>query len=742
MRNGTIFLFIAAFLALRTAAPAAEPPAPDVATVEGPATPSPEQANLTEKSLLMPEVVVTATRTEKDPSDIAQSVTVVTRREIERRQPLNLNEMLREEPGVWTVQAAPQGSPVIRGQIGNRVLYLWDGIPLNNGAIISGPNGNFNQFPAGAVDRIEVIRGPGSVQYGSGAIGGVINIISRKINDFPATLRYGGEVYSRYGMVNSDRTETVDLWVADWKFGLMGGFTFQNVDDYRGPGAGVQENTGYKASGGYLNLAYRPLINHTLRLSAIEYYVQSKLNANGIPRVFNPYERRGIYKAEYQADRLGFLSDELKAYTYFQHYSQIRERRTETGTTFTNSPTDQDQHIYGGGVQNSVTVAGKHRITFGIDYRAEDLKSTVTQYALTKATGITVVSTPTGKTPDGTYDVFDSFLLTELNPSEKLTISAAGRVEQTHLKSNPSAADVIPNAGYSLQDLQLDKTWFSTTWSVGAIYRVTHSLDLTANIATGFRAPTFSDTLSTGTPIFSSRIASVPSPNAEPEKSITYEFGPRYHDENWNFVLTGYWTELTDVLRSVDGGSVTIPGQGTYTARRSVNAGEGFVRGVEMAVAFKPHSDWTFFGNLTYTEGEDTKFHEFFRFIPPLTGVVGARYEAPSRSWWLEAVEVMANRLIRHAPNDEQDATFSRDPGLGSPGSTNPPLSQNFEMPGYAITNIRGGWKIWRSRSDNRSFELTCDINNLFNKSYREAYSQQELVAPGFNFIVGGRIKF
>ncbi|WP_075088203.1 TonB-dependent receptor plug domain-containing protein [Verrucomicrobium spinosum] len=94
---------------------------------------------------------------------------MVDKETLERRQARTPVEMLQEEPGVWAVSVAAQGSPILRGQIGNRVLYLWDGIRINNGALFGGPNGFFNQFPVGAVDHMEVIRGAGAVQYGSDA---------------------------------------------------------------------------------------------------------------------------------------------------------------------------------------------------------------------------------------------------------------------------------------------------------------------------------------------------------------------------------------------------------------------------------------------------------------------------------------------------------------------------------------------------------------------------------------------
>jgi outer membrane receptor protein involved in Fe transport len=104
-------------------------------------------------------------------------------------------------------------------------------------------------------------------------------------------------------------------------------------------------------------------------------------------------------------------------------------------------------------------------------------------------------------------------------------------------------------------------------------------------------------------------------------------------------------------------------------------------------------------------------------------------------------VEVFAGRLNRHSPTDEQDAGFSTDPAYGSPNaSNNPPLRDDYEIPGWAVTNVRTGFNVWQR--DLRSFDLTVDFNNIFNTRYREAYSQQQKVAPGFGIVVGARLTF
>jgi outer membrane receptor protein involved in Fe transport len=696
----------------------------------------------------LPEIVVieTASRIEESIWNVPPSMTILDRNAIERRQARTPNQMLREEPGIWSVNVAAQGSPIVRGQIGNRVLYLWDGIRINNGALFGGPNGFFNQFPLGAVDRMEVLRGSGSVQYGSDAIGGVINIFSKHA-EFTDDFNFGGSLYGRYGSNDDENTETLDVHFSDKRVAFAAGFTRQEVSDYHGPDFGALAPSGFNARGGYANLAVRLAPEHTLRLgwvgnerTDVESYVQSKLNANGVPRIFSPVERRGIVKLDYTVEDLGAWSSELKLYGYYQYYDQTRERRNQSAASFSTTSTDTDQDIYGAGIQNT-TKAGPVRLVYGVDYRHEQLDSKLNLSTLDFATGRIMHVEPPGNTPDGTYDVFSAFLSAEYRPSEHLLLTAGLRYENTALKSHPEDLDVIPNAGYTRDALEVDTDWSSVVWNVGAIYSFSKAWDLAANIGSGFRAPTYSDLLSAGPPVFSSRIASVPSPNLDPERSITYEIGPRVHTEKFTSSLVAYYTQLDDLIVQSQGGTVSIPGQGTFIATQRTNSGEGYVAGAEFALAYRPAAGWTLFANATYTYGQDETANQPLRFIPPVNGVFGIRYEAPSGRWWAELTEAWALRHTRHAPDDEQDAGFSRDPAFGSPNTTtNPPLRDNFDIPGFWVTNLRGGVKVWEH--GDRRLDVTLDLNNVFDTHYREAYSQQQREAPGFGAVVGARLTF
>ncbi|MGG5811706.1 TonB-dependent receptor plug domain-containing protein [Falsiroseomonas sp. CW058] len=130
----------------------------------------------------LPETIVTATRIPTEQARVPAAVTVLTRQDIEERGWRSLAEALATVPGMRLVQGGglgQQASAFLRGSNSRHVLVLLDGVPVNDP---SEPNGafNFGNEMLGDIERIEVVRGPGSSLYGSGAIGGVVNMITRR----------------------------------------------------------------------------------------------------------------------------------------------------------------------------------------------------------------------------------------------------------------------------------------------------------------------------------------------------------------------------------------------------------------------------------------------------------------------------------------------------------------------------------------------------------------------------------
>ncbi|MDH3254749.1 MAG: TonB-dependent receptor plug domain-containing protein, partial [Acidobacteriota bacterium] len=142
---------------------------------------------------------VTATGSSVDAFEVSTPVTVLGIEEIEERMPDNPADLLRDEPGVDVNGVGPnQARPVIRGQRGLRVLFLENGLRMNNARRQT----DFGEIPGlvdmDSVQSMEVVRGPASVLYGSDAIGGVLNLITR-VPAYRQGSAVGGDVGARYG---------------------------------------------------------------------------------------------------------------------------------------------------------------------------------------------------------------------------------------------------------------------------------------------------------------------------------------------------------------------------------------------------------------------------------------------------------------------------------------------------------------------------------------------------------------
>jgi len=144
-------------------------------------------------------VTVTATRgREEDASQVPQYATVTEQPQLDTRPAALLTQTLKEEAGVLAQQTtSSQGSPILRGFTGQRNLYLIDGVRYNTAAWRDGPSQYLAWLPQSNVERIEIVRGPASSQYGSDAMGGTIAAIAPAFQvgrqgirgTAPATLR-------------------------------------------------------------------------------------------------------------------------------------------------------------------------------------------------------------------------------------------------------------------------------------------------------------------------------------------------------------------------------------------------------------------------------------------------------------------------------------------------------------------------------------------------------------------------
>lgn len=231
------------------------------------------------------QIVVTANRAETPVSKVGLSVSVITADDITRLQTPGVTELLRTVPGLTGTRSGGIGtlsSVFVRGASSDHTVALIDGVKINDPSSTAG-GFDFGRLMTGTIERVEVVRGPQSVLWGSQAIGGVVNIITRKAEGDTPSATLQGEAGSH---------ETVDLVgnvaVKTGPFSISGGASYVRTDGISAFSAarGGREKDGTKQYGGNLNLGLA--VTDALSLDLRGWYSHSRAEIDGnAPPTYN-----------------------------------------------------------------------------------------------------------------------------------------------------------------------------------------------------------------------------------------------------------------------------------------------------------------------------------------------------------------------------------------------------------------------------------------------------------------------
>lgn len=214
---------------------------------------TPSDTLMTNRNHTLEEVVVTGTRNETDIRHLSQTVSVVNRTTIERSlQPSLLPVLTEQVPGLFTTSRSVMGYGVSNGAAGGislrglsggnaRMMVLIDGHPQYAG-ILGHPISDAYQTLL--ADRVEVLRGPASVLYGSNAMGGVINIVTRKMREDGIRT----DLHAGYGSYNTLETELTNR-IREGRFSSVISGSYNRTDGHR-------DNMEFEQYGGYAKLGY------------------------------------------------------------------------------------------------------------------------------------------------------------------------------------------------------------------------------------------------------------------------------------------------------------------------------------------------------------------------------------------------------------------------------------------------------------------------------------------------------
>lgn len=613
--------------------------------------------------------------------DGSAAASITTREQIGEKLAPDMFHALQNEVGIMMQRtAAGQASPFVRGLTGQQVLILVDGIRLNNSFFRRGPNQYFNTIDPGIIEQIEVVRGQGSVLWGSDAIGGVINLVTRSADSHRGINHGdydGAEFHQNYNTSDSSSYSRLNVegWMGD--VGMFGGGSFNNVHDLdTGFDFGRQPGTSYQQHSGDVKFQY--LIDRDQMLTvALQHHEQEDLprsdrfpgfpgdlnnsNSAGGARFFDPQQRDLAY-IRYEA--LAPI-DGIDALTFTTSYHRQREEQKRGMPTVRFQETDVES--VGINLVGVRDFEGFGKISAGFDWYHDDVDSTFGG----TASGVIVPD-------DAYYERFGTFVNWDVAVTENLDATAGVRYETTNTAGTP----IIANTPVAVRAHYAD--WVGQT---GLVYHLTDDINLVGSISEGFRAPNLDD-LMANNPNVLQQGQSVPSLGLRPETSINYEVGVKTDGERLRTQTFVYWLDIEDNIVSINAAPNVFA---------SANE-DSYVQGVEFSGEYDIDDAWSLYGNFWYTYGKNRVTGSPLSRIPPAQGILGLRWDDPRSKTYFSIYAWMVRRQDRL--EQVRDITDERIPIGGTPG--------------YATLNIRAG----RTFGEASQHRLSASLENITDKEY------------------------
>jgi len=676
---------------------------------------------------VLDEYVVTASRFEDPLGDAPNTIDVLSGLDLDRMQVRSLPEAFERTPGVLVQKTANgHGSPYIRGFTGFRNLLLIDGIRLNNSVFREGPNQYWNTIDPLGLDSVELVKGQGSVLYGSDAIGGTVNARTKSADpsDFTAGETFsGGRADYRYSSAEHSHTSRLEGQVGvGEKIGLHLGVTYKDYGDIRSADIGVQPHTGYDeldfdarfdyilTPGVKLVLAYQQVEqNDVWRTHKTVFAVPFAGTSIGSEKSRVLDQKRQLAYAQLEVDDLTDFIQRAKASVSWHRQAESRNRVRSDGRRDLQGFTVD---TFGTWVQFESELKNSE-LVYGASYYRDSISSFRENYNADGSFKDDAIQGPVGD--DAHYDLFGVFAENRRDLTQKLDLLIGTRY--TYASADIGRVE-DPLTGL---ETSINDEWDNFSASGKVLWRPLDgsNLEVFGGIAQGFRSPNLSDLSRLDTA--RSNELETPSPDLEPEKFINYEIGLRTSGDNFNAGVSYFYTDIEDMIVRAPTGAM-IDGAFEVTKR---NAAAGFVHGIELYGDVSPTDRLTFFGNLTWMDGEADAFttsgtsttREPISRIMPLTGTLGAHWDATDKLW-VELSGTAAARADRLSTRDMSDT--QRIP----PGGT----------PGYTVLSARAGYDLTQHLS------LTAGVENFTDEAYRSHGSGQN--EPGVNFIFSASLKF
>ena len=707
------------------------------------------QISLAPSSVNLDELVISGTRWLQSSGDVPSKIQTIIPQQVTLENPQTAADLLSITGQVF-IQKSQQGggSPMIRGFATNRLLYSVDGVRMNTAIFRGGNIQNIISLDPFAIEKTEVLFGPGSVLYGSDAIGGVMSFqtLTPQLS-LTDTLLVTGKAATRFSSANKEKTSHFDINLGWKKWASVSSFSTYNYDDLKMGSNGpddyikpyyiqrqnnmdvvinskdplVQRPSGYSQINMMQKLRFKPNLNwdfqygfHFSETSEYGRYDRLNRTRNGSPQYAEwKYGPQKWIMNNLSIENAGntTLYDQLTVRLAQQSFEESRIDRS-LNSDIRNIRTEGVE-AYSANIDFVKSTNLKNKLFYGFEYVLNDVTSTGIDENI--ATGSRTEGP--SRYPESTWQSIAGYVNKQYKFSDHLLIQGGFRYNQIILDAT------FDDTFYPFPFSSANINNGALTGSLGLVFHPQTDLTISANLATAFRAPNVDD----AGKVFDSEPGSVviPNPDLKPEYAYNADLGiAKVFNEMFKVDATGYYTILDNALVRRDftlNGQDSIRYDGALSQIQAIqNAAVATVYGIQIGIEGKLSSGFGFSSKLNLQKGEeelDDGSTSSPRHAAPWFGVARLSYDASEID-----LELYANYQGEKASEDLSVEEQGKTEIYAADENGNP------YAPAWYTLNFKANYQL------TQMFSVQAGLENITDQRYRP-YSSG-LSGPGRNYIL------
>lgn len=620
------------------------------------------------------EVVVTALRYPESSTSVPAAETVVSKDNLEEKMSPNITEGISNLPGVSVLGAGGFSVvPNVRGLARRRVLILVDNARVTSDRR-TGPNASFVN-PAD-IEKIEVLRSPSSVFYGSDAIGGVIHILTKK-SELQEGI--GGRVNVKYGTTNQEKNLGFSIQGAMGKTGYLFSFQGSDAENYSSPLGEVPQSQ-FTTASLYGKISYQSKWRE-IRLSFLgaRGFNIGKPNRDSLLKpTWYPRENQNLFQFNWLEKELG-KGGELSFQLYLNPHS-LETKKTKIDSSEKSYSRTQSFDL-GCQLSYGKKICQNFRLKGGLDFfgrlgaEAKNVNTRLDSAGMVESTSEELPFT------EGRRQDWGLFLSFDYSGLKNLDLVGGFRFDFLSMKANPGNV-LSPEESHH-------GTW---TGFLGASAKLTQQIVAFVNFSRAYRVPSLSEMFYTG---ITGRGFVIGEPNLKPESSLNLDLGLKLICKRYFAGLYLFHYRIEDMIERYRSSDQTY----TYG-----NIERGQIQGLELEMEYFPIPGWKIFGNFYSFKGLSQLTND------PLNDIPASRLFLGTRVWqghfWGEINASLQKRKTNPGPAE-------------------------ISIPEYGIVNFQAGFFL------NSTLKLYFSVSNLLDRTYVARPDPEAMEAPGRNFTLG-----